>query len=111
MSQPKFDKDIELAKINVASQYKTGNYLTMVGFILAAFFGFLALYYQSTSVHEGFGYFAGLSILTGLFIALLYSLEMRPFLHYMGYLNDAIKQIEIGQAVGDLNNVIKGKRA
>ncbi len=25
--EPKFDRDIELAKINVASQYRTGNYL------------------------------------------------------------------------------------
>jgi len=35
---------------------------------------------------------------------------MRPFSRYMGYLNDAIKETEIKRSIGDLNDVIKGKR-
>lgn len=112
MSEDKtrFDQDIELAKINVASQYKTQNYFTMVAFILAAFLAFLLLYYQGTTVHDSLGYFAGLSIIAGLFMVLVYFSQIRPFDRYMRYLNDAIKEIENGHRIGDLRDVIKAKK-
>jgi len=108
-SKNEFDKDIELAKINVASQYKTGNYLTMVAFILAAFLAFLVLYYQGTTNHTSFWYYVGLLIITGMFIVLTYFSQIRPFDRYMRYLDKAFKEIEKGNGLGDLRDVIKAK--
>jgi hypothetical protein len=110
MSQSTPDKDVELTKINVASQFKTGQYLTLVAAYIAAEVAIMVVWFESNTTRFGWLFDGVLAVIVALIGIPLYVTVYRPLSNYMGYLNYAIKQIESGKGVGDLDDVVKAKR-
>jgi hypothetical protein len=108
--QSKPDKDVGLTKINVASQFKTGQYLTLVAAYIAAEVAIMVVWFESNTTRFGWLFDGVLAVIVALIGIPLYVTVYRPLSNYMGYLNYAIKQIESGKGVGDLDDVIKAKR-
>src|SRR5207249_4776749 len=98
------DKDLEILKVTLLSDFRNGSFFAWLTIFLAAILGFIIMWWQyeaGMNALYSVGFYSGgafiivsLTILFGLLIA-------RPYLKHLKRLNDLIKQIEREERLKD----------
>jgi hypothetical protein len=112
-NQPKFDKDIELAKINLVAEEWRGNKLLYLGTLLSAFVAVLALSSAARFANQiSFLQDDVVIVVTIIIIApFAYFTQFRPYERRLGYLGTLLRRVNAGETIGDVDDLLKMKKA
>ncbi len=109
MYQPKFDKDIELLKINLAAEEWRGSFLMKIGTLLTAFVALSAVLVaaeyanQITWVVAIFGV-----VVSGIFVLVASRrLFVRPYQKRLQSSDILLKKVHDGESIGELRDLLK----
>ncbi len=109
--EPKFDKDIELAKINLVAEEWRGSLLTSVGTLLSAMIAIFAVVSASELTRQ-LTFLASLTIIVvvgAYFVSVMYVRHLRPYQKRIQQLDVLLKKVYNGEPIGDVEDLLKKK--
>jgi len=111
MDQPKIDKDIELAKVNVLAEEWRGMFQMKLGALLTTFIAVSAVLLAAEYANQ----ISWTLTILGVIFTGLFSLTMgkryfvRPYDARLQRLVGLLKKVEAGQSIGELSELLKEK--
>jgi|SRR3989454_2972615 len=117
MSQPNFNRDLELVKVNILFEESRGRYQTLVGFYstgmvailavaLTAFIG-LALTRDIGNILLGLALFVADVLVVIVYVLPLFKGADRAYKKRLGEVNSLIRTIQTGKPIPDLDELLK----
>ena len=106
---PKFDKDIELAKINLVAEEWRGNKLLYLGTLLSAFVAVLALSSAARFANQISMLESVVAIVVTIVIIIPYAYfsQFLPYEKRIRYLDTLLKKVNAGESIGTVDELLK----
>jgi len=108
MSQSQ-NTEIDLLKVNLASDYRLGWVLAMTGGYLALIVGLLVAWYQKFGSGDPVVYYTGIALIGGLLLAMLVTQELIPYKNWFNQIDGWMKLIEANKRIPDVRELVRLK--
>ena len=108
-NEPKFDKDVELAKVNLVAEEWRSSVLLNLGTLLSVTVGLDAVLYASVIANQTSTLAATILVVffSGFFGSSGYLISLRPYRKRIRRLNTLLDRIRDGQPIEDLETLLK----
>jgi hypothetical protein len=109
---PEFDKDTEILKATLLSDFRNGSFFAWTTIFLAIILGLQIMWWQYEASKMGLfsmEFYLGGALITGFFTILFVILFALPYLRHLKRMNELIKKIERKERLKDLIDLMKGK--
>jgi hypothetical protein len=106
------DKDIEILKVTLLSDFRNGSFFAWLTIFLAAILGFLIMWWQyeaGMNALYSVAFYSGGAFIVGSLTVIFVFLIARPYLKHLERLNDLIKQIEREKRLRDFIDLVNNK--
>lgn len=110
-NQPEFDKDVELAKINLVAEEWRGNRLMYLGTLLSALVAVIAIssaarFANQISMLESV---VAIAVTIVIIIPYAYYTQFLPYEKRIRYLDTLLRKVNAGESIGDVEDLLKRK--